>query len=151
LGLAGLPSIVAGFDVETSDWEPAYGFKQMDTHFQARLPCRKNHQGQPGYVCEVGFAVFRLIVGTRAYMSEDPVSKQIRMHHGANNSAKPFAVHGISDESVGRRGGWVKGGGIAGSVRSRGGGGSGWEWVKWGREGRDIYVRIKKQFLSWPW
>jgi len=103
-----IPSIVAGFDVETSYWEPAYGFKQMDTHFRARLLCCENHQGQPG------FAVFRLIVGTRAYMSEDPVSKQIRMHHGANNSAKPFAVHGISDESlgvgerVGERG-WVGG------------------------------------------
>jgi len=30
------------------------------------------------------------------------------------------------------------------SVKSRGGGGSGLEWVKWGREGRNIYVRIKK-------
>ena len=33
---------------------------EMDIHFRGGLPCRQHH-GEPGHICEVGHAVFRLI------------------------------------------------------------------------------------------
>ena len=46
-----LPSIIIGFDMETSEWGP-YSFAQMNTHFQSGLPCRESHREHPRYVCE---------------------------------------------------------------------------------------------------
>merc|ERR1712176_440205 len=99
VALPHLPEIVVGFDLETTDWEPQYGFMKMDNHLRAGRPCCENHKDQAGYICEVGFAIFRRKAGTREYISEEPVSKRIRLLDSVQISPKAFKVHGITAES----------------------------------------------------
>ena len=92
------PRILIGLDVETTDWDVSCSFTAMTEHFNAGFPCRADHTQSAGYVCGVGFSVFRPTHnGSSIYKVDQIVSSAIKLPKVYIISKKAVDVHGITD------------------------------------------------------
>ena len=92
------PRILIGLDVETTDWDVSCSFTAMTEHFNAGFPCRADHTQSAGYVCGVGFSVFRPTHnGSSIYKLDQIVSSAIKLPKSYLISKKAVDVHGITD------------------------------------------------------
>ena len=92
------PRTLVGFDVETSNWDASCSFKAMTEHFNAGYPCQQDHTSSAGYVCGLGFSVFRAThIGSSIYSVDQIVSSVIKIPEGHNISQEDVNVHGITD------------------------------------------------------
>ena len=70
----------------------------MEDHFNAGFPCHANHNSCPGYVCGLGYSVFRPTHnGSSSYNVQQVVSSAIKLPEGHIISQKAIDVHGITD------------------------------------------------------
>ena len=92
------PRLLVGFDVETSNWDASCSFKAMSDHFDAGYPCQADHTSGAGFVCGLGFSVFRATHdGSSMYDVDQIVSSVIKLPAGHSISQKAVNVHGITD------------------------------------------------------
>ena len=92
------PRILIGLDLETTDWDDSCSFTAMTEHFNAGFPCRAVHTQSAGYICGVGFTVFRLTHnGGSTYKMDQIKSSAIKLPKGYSIPEKVIQIHGITD------------------------------------------------------